>query len=111
SALAANPPATPPREGGGWVLVILLAVLALVFVVLILMVGTWLLLRNRSAPPVREAAASTDVSFKCSQCQRALKTKAKAAGKKVKCPHCSTMVVVPDVKTGVKPAVKQKQAR
>lgn len=113
SAPAANPPATPAREGGGWLLVILIAVVALVFVALMFAAGAWFLLRKRGVAPASVAKPPTtrDISFSCPKCQRSLKTKANAAGKKVKCPHCSTMVVVPDMTAGVKNAVKQRQGK
>lgn len=106
---AANPPASPASEGGTWWMLILSAVVALLLVMVILAAGGWFLLRKRGVTPVpvAEKPATRDVSFACPKCQRSLKTKANAAGKKVKCPHCSTMVVVPDARF----ALKQRQAK
>src|SRR5262245_3103230 len=43
------------------------------------------------------------IRFRCSQCQKPLQVKDELAGKKVRCPQCKTVVVIPVAPT-VKPA-------
>jgi hypothetical protein len=69
----------------------------------------WLLVRLRRQSRAKQKASAVDrakegrpepapapVSVRCPGCGKALRGKAELAGKKVKCPQCSTVVVVPE---------------
>jgi hypothetical protein len=115
--IQANPPANPPDPSGpprgagrGW-----LAAAAAVglFVILGLALAGWLSLRRRhqatavraGAPVQNEAApqATLFLSFACAGCGKALKGKPALAGKKVKCPQCGLVVLVPEAGPGLTP--------
>jgi len=82
----------------------LVAVLALtgLSVVSVGLLGVWLYARRRRGPPPTKEVPVTNparvIGFKCSGCEKRLKVKMELAGKKLKCPHCSKVVVVPSIR-------------
>ena len=49
-------------------------------------------------PAEAQAPKQKAVVVVCSGCSQHLKVKAESVGKKVKCPHCNTALLVPAVK-------------
>ena len=47
-------------------------------------------------PAPRAATASDVIEFACPTCQKSVRTPPSAAGKKGKCPHCQTIVQIPE---------------
>jgi len=95
-------PAAGPAvvEGKEWLVIVLGGSL-----VLALGLGMWLFLRHRrsrsvsagSARGVPESEAdSAPISWICPACGKSLKARAAMAGKKIKCPQCKEVVVVPE---------------
>jgi DNA-directed RNA polymerase subunit RPC12/RpoP len=56
--------------------------------------------RGAPGPPAdavagRAAEPAATVAFACADCGKRLKSKAEMAGKKIKCPQCGSVAVVP----------------
>jgi hypothetical protein len=77
-----------PARSKGWLVAV--GILALVLLLSVPLV--WLSTRRRSRTHHGPAAP---ISVQCSACGQKLKARAQAAGKTVKCPHCSQAVLVP----------------
>ena len=76
---AEEEPTTGPRK---WLVATGIALAILLVLAAILVVGY----RRRRAPAV---------AFACAGCGKQLKSKAEMAGKKIKCPQCGSVAVVP----------------
>jgi DNA-directed RNA polymerase subunit RPC12/RpoP len=74
----------------------------------------WLYVRRRSAMPATGPASASEnggradavpplVSFACSSCGKNLRARPDLAGKKLKCPHCGLVVLVPSITTSSPP--------
>jgi hypothetical protein len=61
---------------------------------LLLTLGVSLAVRHLSSRKTTMVAV-TAISLRCTGCEKKLKARAELAGKKVKCPHCSKVVLVP----------------
>jgi hypothetical protein len=99
-------PAEAPREPGrkGLLTAFVLSVLTLL---LLGAVGVWLYARQRrdagremvdapaKEPLPRSEPASTAIKVPCSRCGKASKARAGLVGKKVKCPHCDAILLIP----------------
>jgi hypothetical protein len=96
-ATAAAPGAPPPAQDRPWLALVGVLAVALPLALL----GVWLIARRRrrtgtatAAAPVSAPAADTLLAVSCSSCGKQLKVRARAAGKKVKCPQCGQAVHV-----------------
>jgi DNA-directed RNA polymerase subunit RPC12/RpoP len=69
----------------------------LVIVLLAAGIGAVLGARRRRATAKAESPGQSPVVFPCSGCGKNLKIKAEASGKKVKCPQCGVITVVPSL--------------
>jgi hypothetical protein len=58
-------------------------------------IGLYLRQRRSTRKPVSQASGTESFAIACAGCGKHLKIKAALAGKKVKCPHCGTALVVP----------------
>jgi DNA-directed RNA polymerase subunit RPC12/RpoP len=93
-------PQTEGREEGSIWLPVTLALCFGLTLTIVGGVGVFVFIRGRRGrradvnelPP---AESGENVKFDCSACGKHLKTKASSAGKKLKCPKCGTIVVVP----------------
>jgi len=103
-------PGMPELESShesGWKIwvVVALAVVVSAGVVLVMRRGRQATKVSISAPDapkqVRPDAATKVVSLQCSTCGKSLNAKAELAGKKVKCPKCGNVVLVPTITTRV----------
>ena len=111
--LAAPAPREPAAEAQnnppikGWLAVSLIIGLAVILSIAVaLFVGLyvrWRAASRVSQNKVKEKAAAImavpcSVTFACSTCGKNLKVKVESVDKKVKCPHCSTVLLVPEAK-------------
>jgi DNA-directed RNA polymerase subunit RPC12/RpoP len=78
--------------------------------------AVWLYARRRGAMPAtipasasqnggRADAALPRVSFACSSCGKKLRARPELAGKRLKCPHCGLVVLLPSITTTRPPNV------
>jgi len=92
-------PAVPRR----WLVVV--EVLGVIVLLALGALGAWVYLRRRRAaepaaeapedPPPAAATPSAVVAFLCTGCGKTMRARASLAGKKGKCAHCGTPVLVP----------------
>ncbi len=101
---AAGGPEPAEEVQRSWTWLYLGGGIAAVFMLLIvILIVSFLLLRGRVAGAKTNAKGSADqsasnqtpVSFVCTECDKPIRVKATAAGKKIKCPHCGHVAAAP----------------
>lgn len=81
--------------GGGIAATFVLLIVALIAAILLLRGRAASAKTNAKGSAVQSAANQTPVSFVCTECDKPIRVKASAAGKKIKCPHCGHVAAAP----------------
>ena len=93
--LVVDPPPQKPSHSWLAAVGIIIVVVGGLFVVLVVLRRSSLRSAPKPTPTAANEGDAAQTAISCSACSKKLKVRAKLAGKKVKCPHCGAVTLIP----------------